>query len=498
MPGRSAPGTVVRPALPGPTCNGVTVFTPQDPVLHLLRRATYGPTPAAEAEIREIGTASWLNRQLAPSTIDDSACDALLTRYPLISADITTIRAKVKAGTLKFGAWDAMQQLGSAAVARAAWSRRQLLEIMVDVWSNLLNVTCPMGEVWDSRTGYDTLIRKHALGRFADLLKATATAPAMLSYLDNRSSTKAKPNENYARELMELHTVGLIYTEADVKDAARLLTGLTVDKTTGLYRFDATQHATGAVTILGWRHDNATAGGGEAAALAFVEMLALHPATAERVARRLCVRFVADDPPPALVSRLQQVYVQQKSAIVPVLRALFASPEFAASTGAKVRTPFEDLVAAVRVLGLQPEASGTDGVRGLYNYLVDAGHAPMRWSPPNGYPDVAAAWTAPSGLLVRWNAHLNLAAGWYPKQLVRPASMLTALVPKLPATHGAFLDALTTRLVGTTLQPAHRDALLAFLGKTAASPLKATDPAAAGRLPHLIALVLDSPYFLAR
>ncbi|WP_327001348.1 DUF1800 family protein [Dactylosporangium sp. NBC_01737] len=92
---------------------------------------------------------------------------------------------------------------------------------------------------------YDVLIRRHALGRFADLLKATATAPAMLSYLDNRTSTKAKPNENYARELMELHTVGLIYTEADVKDAARLLTGLTVDKTTGTYKFDANRHATG-------------------------------------------------------------------------------------------------------------------------------------------------------------------------------------------------------------------------------------------------------------
>ncbi|GAB3839971.1 DUF1800 domain-containing protein [Dactylosporangium cerinum] len=473
-------------------------FHPQDPVLHLLRRATYGPNPAAEAEIRDIGAASWLNRQLAPATIDDSACDALLTRYPLIGLDIAGIRAKVKAGALKFGAWDAMQQLGSAAVARAAWSKRQLLEVMVDVWSNHLNVTCPYGEVWDSRAAYDGLIRKHALGRFADLLKATATAPAMLSYLDNRSSTKAKPNENYARELMELHTVGLIYTEADVKDAARLLTGLTVDKTTGLYKFDATQHATGAVTVLGWRHDNATAGGGEAAALAFVEMLAQHPATAERIARKLCVRFVSDDPPAALVSRLQQVYVQQKSAIGPVLRALFTSPEFAAAIGAKVRTPFEDLAATVRVLGLQPEATGTDGVRGLYNYLVDAGRAPMRWAPPNGYPDVAAAWTAPSSLLVRWNAHLNLAAGWYPKPLVRPASMLASLVPSLPATHGAFIDALATRLVGMPLQPAHSAALLSFVGKTAASQLKATDAAVAGRLPHLIALILDSPYFLAR
>ncbi|GAA1529203.1 DUF1800 domain-containing protein [Dactylosporangium maewongense] len=480
------------------TLDCVTAFTPQDPVLHLLRRATFGPTPASEAELRKLGAVAWLDRQLAPATIDDAACAKLLTRYPMANLDIAGVRAKVKAGAMKSGGWDAMQQLGSAAVARAAWSNRQLLEVMVDMWSNHLNVTCPSSDVWDSRGAYDSLIRRHALGTFADLLKASATSPAMLSYLDNRSSTKAKPNENYARELMELHTVGLIYTEADVKDAARLLTGLTVDKTTGLYKFDATQHATGAVTILGWRHDNATAGGGEAAALAFVDMLAQHPATAERVARKLCVRFVSDDPPAALVQQLREVYLQQKSAIAPVLRALFTSPEFAASVGAKVRTPLEDLIGTVRRLGLQPEASGTEGVRALYNYLVAAGHAPMRWAPPNGYPDVAAAWTAPSGLLIRWNAHLNLAAGWYPKQLVRPASMLATLVPTLPATHGTFLDALATRLVGQPLQAAHSAALLGFLNKSASSPLKATDPAVAGRLPHLIALILDSPYYLAR
>ncbi|MGI5242773.1 DUF1800 domain-containing protein [Dactylosporangium sp. CA-139066] len=475
----------------------MTSFTPADPVLHLLRRATYGPTPESESELRKLGAAAWLERQLNPASIDDAACDAVLSKYTLIQKDIAGVRALVQGGALKSGAWDVMQQLGTAAVARAAWSRRQLFELMVDFWSNHLNVTCPSGEVWDSRGAYDAIVRRFALGRFADLLKASMTAPAMLSYLDNRSSTKAKPNENYARELMELHTVGLVYTENDVRDAARLLTGLTVDGKTGLYRFDANQHATGPVTILGWRHDNATAGGGEAAALAFADMLAAHPATAERIARKLCVRFVSDDPPAALVSRLSQVYLQQNTAIVPVLRALFTSAEFAAANGAKLRTPLEDLAATVRVLGIGPSADMT-AVRGLYNYLADMGHAPLRWAPPNGYPDVAAAWAAPSGLLIRWNAHLNLAAGWYPKQLTRPVSTLAYLVPSLPATHGALVDQLATRLVGQPLAPAHAAAVLSFLGKTAASPLKATDPAITGRLPHVVALMLDSPYFLYR
>ncbi|WP_433617348.1 DUF1800 domain-containing protein [Dactylosporangium sp. CA-139114] len=475
----------------------MTAFTPADPVLHLLRRATYGPTAESEAELRKLGAAAWLERQLDPASVDDSACQAVLGKYTLIGKDIAGVRALVKAGSMKPGAWDVMQQLGTAAVARAAWSKRQLFELMVDFWSNHLNVTCPSGEVWDSRAQYDTVIRANALGRFADLLKASMRSPAMLSYLDNRSSTKARPNENYARELLELHTVGLVYSEADVKDAARLLTGLTVDPATGLYRFDAAQHATGPVTILGWRHDNATAGGGEAAALAYADMLAMHPATAERLARKLCVRFVADEAPATLVARLAQVYLDNRTAIVPVLRALFTSPEFAAATGAKVRTPLEDVAATVRVLGIGPSAD-MDSVRGLYHYLVDMGHAPLRWAPPNGYPDVAAAWAAPSGLLIRWNAHLNIAAGWYPKQLARPASMLAYLVPKLPATHGAFVDALARRLVGQPLAPAHSAALLSFLGKAATAPLKATDAAATGRLPHLIALILDSPYHLYR
>ncbi|GAA2343655.1 DUF1800 domain-containing protein [Dactylosporangium salmoneum] len=475
----------------------MTAFTPADPLLHLLRRATYGPAPDAEAELRKLGAGPWLERQLNPGSIDDAACDAALMPYNLGGLDIAGVRAAVTAGSLKFGAWDAMQQLGSAAVARAAWSKRQLFELMVDFWSNHLNVCCPFGEVWDSRGAYDAMIRQNALGRFADLLKGAMTAPAMLSYLDNRTSTKARPNENYARELMELHTVGLVYTEADVKDAARLLTGLTVEAKTGLYKYDPNQHATGAVTILGWRHDNATAGGGEAAAMAFADMLAMHPATAERIARKLCVRFVCDDPPAALVSRLSQVYLEQKSAVAPVLRALFTSAEFAASTGAKLRTPMEDLAATVRVLGIQPTADAAQ-VRGLYNYLYDMGHAPMRWTPPNGYPDVAAAWNAPSGLLVRWNAHLNLAAGWYPKALARPASTLRYLVPAVPSTHGAFVDALAQRLVGQKLQAAHTAALCSFVGKTPTSALKATDPALNGRLPHLIALILDSPYFLYR
>ncbi|XVU21913.1 DUF1800 domain-containing protein [Actinoplanes sp. CA-054009] len=465
----------------------------EDQIAHLLRRATFGPTAASLAEARKLGVAGWLDRQLNPSKINDAACDALVARLPLAGASIATVRAK-----LAKNSYDAFKQLGRAAVARAAWSERQLFESTVAFWANHLHVTAPSSGVWDSRADYDTqVLRKHAFGRFADMLKASMRHPAMLTYLDNRSSTKANPNENYARELMELHTVGLVYSEADVRAGARLLTGLTVNASGG-YVYDGAKHVTGAVEILGFRHANATAGGGEAAALAFADYLARHQATAQRLAVKLCQRFVADEAPASLVTKLVKVYLDNDTAIAPVLRALFTSPEFAASIGAKVRTPFEDLIASIRALGLGPEASGVKALDALYNAAVNAGNAPFRWAPPNGYPDVAMAWSSPSGFLLRCNNHLNLAAGWYPSQLTRPADLLKSLVPSLPATYGGLVDALAVRLVGAKLPAAHTAAVLSVAGKLPTSPLTASDKSLAGHAPYLIALVLDSPSFQLR
>jgi uncharacterized protein (DUF1800 family) len=490
----AAPSSATRSSVtPGSAVQSSATASPD--LLHLLRRATYGRTPDSEAELRSLGVAAWLDRQLDPRTIDDAACDAVVARFPLVNLDIAGVRKAVRKG-----AWDAMQQLGTAAVARACWSRRQLFEVMVDFWSNHLNVTCPSSDVWDSRADYDrTVIRAHALGRFADMLKASAAHPAMLSYLDNRVSTRDKPNENYGRELMELHTVGLVYSEQDVKQAALLLTGRTVDATTGLYRYDAARHATGAVTILGWKHANATAAGGEAASREFLDHLAMHPKTAERIATKLCVRFVADEPPATLVAALAKVYLDNKTAIAPVLRALFTSAEFAKAANAKVKTPLEDIASTVRILGSNADATGTDGIRALYQIIEKAGHGPMRWEPPNGYPDVAAAWASPSGFLVRWNAHLNLAAGWYPKQLTRKSPLLSQLVPgTLPATYGALVETVVRSLIGTTPKPEHTAALTQFFGKKPIDLLKAKDQAVTGKFPHLVALVLDSPMFQVR
>ncbi|HWS34875.1 MAG TPA: DUF1800 domain-containing protein, partial [Actinoplanes sp.] len=459
---------------------------------HLLRRATFGATPAALAEARRLGAAGWLDRQLDPGRIGDGLCDAVLRRLPLAGAT----PAAVRAGSRREN-YESFKQLGRATVARAVWSERQLFEQTAGFWSNHLHVTAPSSGIWDTRADYDrTVIRAHTFGRFADMLVASARHPAMLTYLDQRSSCRAYPNENYARELLELHTVGPAHTEADVPATARLLTGMTVGRSGG-YVYDASLHATGAVDVLGFRHANRSADG-EAAAVAFLGHLARHPRTAERIARRLCVRFVADEVPTRLVARLAKVYRAHDTAIVPVLRELFLSREFAASAGRKTRTPFEDTVAAVRVLGLGPDPAGITSLDALYNHLVSAGNAPFRWSAPNGYPDVASAWASPSAFLARCNLHLNLAAGWYPARLTRPADLLRSLVPVLPGTYGGLIDALATRLIGGRLPAEHTAAVLSVAGKEPASPLFPGDRALPGAAPYLIALVLDSPSFQLR
>jgi hypothetical protein len=154
----------------------------------------------------------------------------------------------------------------------------------------------------------------------------------------------------------------------------------------------------------------------------------------------------------------------------------------------------EDVVATIRILGIKPDESGTDGLQALYWILEGLGHAPMAWTQPNGYPDVATAWKSAGGTLNSWNRHVSLAAHWWPDTLQLPPLQDTVLPHPLPATYGPLVDAVANKLVFRKLATTHRDAVLTFLGKTADSPLAKGDAAVTWRLPYLVALILDSPY----
>jgi uncharacterized protein (DUF1800 family) len=333
------------------------------------------------------------------------------------------------------------------------------------------------------------------------MLNAAARHPAMLRVLDNADSRKKAPNENYGRELLELHTVGAgAYTEADVTMSALALTGLSVDSESGLYSYKPQRRYVGALKVMGWSHANTSPEGGDAVATSYLTYLATHPATAKRIATKLCIRYVSDTPPATLVTKLAQVYTANNTAIAPVLRALFLSPEFAASIGKKVRTPYEDALASCRVLGLGPEPVPADpskaDLRGLLWLTGTFGQAPMGWPAPNGYPDVAGALGGASSQLNRWNFHLGLTGGWTLKAMPRPA--LSTLVPATrPATYGALVEALAARLL-VTLSTAQRDAVCRFLEHAPTDTLRADAPALGWRLPYVVALLLDSPTFATR
>ncbi len=472
-----------------------TILDTSDPVLHLLRRVTFGPTPALVAEVHAAGIDGWLAAQLSPTAIDDAFADQAAASLPLAGADPATIRAKIGRNT-----WDAMAEYSAATLARQMWSQRQVYEVMVDFWANHLNAPCPGPGSWDTGASYhDEVIRRHALGTFTDMLLAAGRHPSILRYLTASQSTKESVNENLGRELLELHTVGVAsgYTEDDVRNSAQILTGRTVvgehdEGTESTFRYDPAKHWVGPVTVLDFHHDNATAEGGLEVGDAYLRHLAAHPATALTIAHKLAVRFVADVPPPALVDRLAAAYRDNGTAVLPVLDTLFRSAEFWASVGQKTRRPLENITASVRILNAVPTGDVAHSVRGLHNATYRAGHRPLSWQAPNGYPDVHAAWRSAGGMVETWNTHRMLVFDWE-DGLTQPDPV--ELVTGLPAsTVGEYVDALGRRLCFQTFQPAQRDALVGFLGGDPDAPLALDSDDAR----QAIALVLDSPYFSLR
>ncbi|GAA2354605.1 DUF1800 domain-containing protein [Dactylosporangium salmoneum] len=462
----------------------------RDPVLHLLRRATFGPTPGDVALVKQVGIDAWIDQQLDPAKVDDPVADAALKAVPTATMSTADIRSSVKDGDNK-----PQYELTRAVLARQMWSSRQLLEVMVDFWNNHLNVTSPFDGGWDVRGPYDVgVIRQHALGKFSDMLIASARDPAMMRYLDNTSSDKRNVNENYGRELLELHTVGIDggYNEKDVRNSAYLMTGRTATRE-GTFKYDQNKHWTGAVKVLGFQHANKSAKDGLAVGDAYLLYLATHPSTARYIARKLCVRFVCDTPPQGLVDRLAKTYQESGSAIAPVLKVLFRSLEFWIATGLKTRRPLENFVATARVVGTQPGADTAKALEDLYNFTNKLGQPPLGWGPPDGYPDVATAWSSAAGMLETWNAHRAFVGGQW-KGLTNPKA--DSLVTQPAATLGTYLDVLANRLIFQPMQPNEKDALIKFLG--AKADTRVTDNNLGGKLPLVAPLILDSVYHALR
>lgn len=467
---------------------------------HLLRRAAYGPSAKSLADVSRLGLAGWVEWQLAPHSIPDPQVGALLSRLPVPNdgTAIKTVKARLDAGTID--GWQQFMSVPKSLVIRSVWSTRQLHTVMEELWSDLFNVTVPHDGTNESRANYQYTIRTKALGRFEDLLWGITRHPAMLTYLNNRDSTKYAPNENQGRELLELHSIGVDagYDENDIKNAARVLTGMTVNDDTGEFSYQSWMHWVGPVSVFGFNHANSTAGGGETVAKALVSYLAKHPKTAQRVCYRIAQRFVSDDPSPALVAALAKTYTANNTAIAPVVRQVLASAEFASARGLKVRRPLEHVAATLRVMGVGPEPSGTDAVNSLVWQCRGMGQQPMAWSQPDGFPERAETWLSTATTLNRWSTSRYLVEGWGTGDLVRPDLATYLFGSTSPKTYGEMVDKASTKLFGRILPTPHRDAVITFLGAKPLSPLNPDSSVLTWRLRSWVSLLLDTPYHLYR
>jgi uncharacterized protein (DUF1800 family) len=318
----------------------------------------------------------------------------------------------------------AVDDLAAARLLRAAGAERQLEEVLVDFWFNHFNVNAAKGRTAIYLASYEgDAIRPHVLGRFRDLLGATARHPAMLIYLDNARSRGGRLNENYARELLELHTVGVDggYSQEDVIAVARAFTGWTVDRPGrgsgrgGGFRFVPALHDAGPKVVLG----QTIAGGGVNEGERVLDLLAAHPATSRHLAAKLARKFVSDDPPQALVERAAARFRATGGDLREMLRTIVTSPEFFApeARGAKVKTPLEFVVSILR---LKAEATGdaAEAVRrkadiaerrAAVNSLRTLGMPLYLCQPPTGYDDSADTWVTAGALVARMNVAQRIA-----------------------------------------------------------------------------------------
>jgi len=464
-------------------------LTERQAAAHLVSRFTYGATPGQVDAVVQMGLEKWFAKQLEGFSPDDSL-EVRLSRYDAlelsneqvantyprngqvvkmaiqdgvinkdsVKPDRKEYREMLQAYMLQKGLkqeQDLFRQMFCQKVLRAAYSENQLREVMTDFWFNHFNVSLTKNDCSEFVPAYERdVIRPNALGRFNELLLKTAKSPAMLYYLDNFQSSGSRtgaqdsgapavrrvaiprgPNENYAREVMELHTLGVDggYTQQDVTEAARVLTGwgvyplgafargngeaVRLAKFTdsqiaqrgfvheGDFFFNSNRHDKGEKTVLGHVFP---AGGGYEEGVTLLELLAHQPATARFVCRKIAVRFVSDDPPASLVEKMAKTFLEKNGDVRQVLLTMVEAPEFwsPAALREKTKSPFELAIGAVRGLN-----GNIQQPLPLFNWVTRMGEKKYYYQAPTGFPDRGTYWINTGSLLNRMNFGLALASG---------------------------------------------------------------------------------------
>ncbi len=533
-------------------------MTSIDSARHVLNRLAYGALPGQIEAVAREGVMKWVDRQLGFDDIHDPALKSLESSFDILhtsASDLQGMQQKQVAQAKRLQAIDdttaraqALQMLrqdqqagkqdlrtllgevSSLAVIRAAQSDRQLPEILADFWTNHFNVFIGKNQDRPYFPEYlEGTIRAHALGRFEDLLLATAKSPAMMLYLDNAQSVaantdqrtlalaqqaRARPgamrtgrngrrtigpprqplldsaqmarlkqsaprglNENYARELMELHTLGVDggYSQQDVINVARVLTGWGVDRRTDEFAFRAVAHDTDPKTVLGERFPG---GHGEDEGVRLLKYLAEQAATMHHVSAQLCARFVADAAPDGCIDDAVRAWKQSKGDIRVVMRAIIYSPDFWAPSNvqSKVKTPLEFVVSAVRALGGTPDSTPRTAQR-----VAQLGEPLFQKQTPNGYGESQEDWVNSGALLARMNFAVQLASGRLPGVTIDLESVIPATTD-----HAALVDRIDRSVLGGGMSDHTRTTILKQIADL-------SDPRAARAL--AVGLAIGGPEF---
>ncbi|MFC3193266.1 DUF1800 domain-containing protein [Marinicella sediminis] len=474
-------------------------------LINLLNRITYGFSESELALAEQLGFDGYLNYQLSPETMNTSNVEALLHQvFPSLSMSYEEIIDRSRTDNDFIPSFE----LIAATLIRAAYQPSQLYEIMVEFWSNHFNVNLFDGpiqvlKVIDDRDN----IRPHALGKFRDLLHANAKSPAMLIYLDGYTNTADGPNENYARELMELHTLGVNggFNEDDVKEVARCFTGWTLfEQADDLFYFYAPNHDTGTKTVLG---QGIPAGGGIEDGETVLDILAAHPSTAHFIATKLCRRFISDAPPKEAIDAVSETFQQTDGDIRAMLITLFSTDAFGQSTQAKFKRPVEYVLSLFRSL---PQTTTGRPFEFLYRQVNNLGQLPFSYPAPTGFSDVSSAWLNTNALLDRWNLGFALAYGDLnpgrnvddnnPQQAVAGdflAIQMTAVIGDA-RTPAAITDLIIHRLLHRKLSSKDRDALIELAGGEFASTQPLPLDLAVDAARTVLAALLASRHFQQR
>ena len=438
----------------------------------LANRLTFAATPQIDQQILDLGLVGFIDSQLALNTADPEV-EGQIANYLSLNPSLGALASLNENNRRLMD-----HEIVHMSVFRAVNSRHQLYEVLQRLWMDHFNTSFEDDWSWSAHY-LEQVIRPNGMGSFHELLAAVAHSPAMLYYLDNAISNASSVNENYGRELLELHTLGIddggrqIYTEDDVVGVSHVMTGWSIDFDNRTFLFRSGDHSDRAVSILGGQWTNAGLSG-KAAGDSLLYFLSHHPQTARHVCTKLIRRFVTDNAPESLISSAAAVYLANDTNVVPVLRHILGSGEFANSTGLKIRRPFEQIVATIRALGVelptQPEGHAAERI---YEYLRDAQHAPWRQATPDGYADVAEPWLSTETMLRRWEGVARVARNdWTVDDSLRydPVDLRGATT-----TAGEVFDRLALRLNIGEQTSQTRSTLLGIIDLSADTPIDDVD-----------------------